>query len=124
MHDPETVSRVEGIGDLAPVLESERVRERPSRESLRQRLAFEKLHHQEVRPVLTSHVVEGADVRMVQPSYGPSLALQTLAPVLFRGEIRGKDLDGDEALEPGVVGFVDLALPPAPRGAKISYGPR
>jgi len=111
MHDSLTVSGVESIGDLPSVLDGELVRQRPSREPLSQRLSFEKAHDQEVRLVLPSDVVEGADVRVTQPGHGPRFALQTLAPVLFGSEIGGKNLDGDEAVEPGVHGLVDLALP-------------
>jgi len=120
--DPEAVCGVEGIGDLAPVLEGERVRQRSSCEPLRQRLSFEKLHHQEVRSVLTSDVVESADVRMVQPRDGPRLPVQPLTPVLFSGKFGGKDLDGDGALEPGVPGFVDLAHSTCPDGGEDLVG--
>jgi hypothetical protein len=104
-----TVGCVEGVGDLPPVLEGELVRERALRELLSERLSFDKLHDQKVRSVLTSDVLERADVRVIQLGYGARLPLKALASVLLRSEFGGKDLDGDETLEPGVPGLVHLS---------------
>ena len=53
------------------------------------------------------------DVRMIEGGDGPSLALETLAA--FGIELRGvrQHLERDEAVEPRVPRFVDLAHPAA-----------
>ncbi len=57
---------VEGVSDLGAVAQHLIGWQRAFLESLGQRLALEVLHHQEHRAVLLAHVVERADVRMVQ----------------------------------------------------------
>ncbi len=45
-------------------------------DAMLQRLAFEQLHHDEGRMVELTHVVNGADVGMVQGRCGAGLALE------------------------------------------------
>jgi hypothetical protein len=54
---------VQRIGNLHPTLQRLFERQRPFFESLRQRLAFDALHHQELDAVLSSNVVQHANVR-------------------------------------------------------------
>ncbi len=63
--------------------------------------AFDKLHNQVVR----THVVQSADVWMIQRGHRPRLALEPFAEPL------GGDFDGDIAMEPGVRGAVDFPHP-------------
>ena len=47
----------------------------PRLNRLGQRLAFQVLHHQEVRPVVVTNLEEGADVRMAQRGDDAGFAL-------------------------------------------------
>jgi hypothetical protein len=59
------VRLVQGIGNLNRVLQDLLNRQRTFLQSLRERLAFEILHHQEISPVLVAGVEEDTDVGMV-----------------------------------------------------------
>jgi len=59
------------------------------------------LHHEVVR----THIVQCADVGMVQRCNGPGLAVESLA------EASVGDLDGDHTVQPGVAGLVHVAHP-------------
>ena len=98
------------------VLERPVERQRPLRQPLGQRLALQVLHHQEVDPVLVAHVVDRADMRVAQAGKGPGLALESLLQVGIVRDERGEDFEGDDAIEAGIPGFVDLAHPARPEG--------
>ena len=61
-------------------------RQRALLEPIRQDLAFEQLHHQEVRVALVPDVEERADVGVVQRGDRLRLALEALATLLVLGE--------------------------------------
>ena len=67
MDDPRAVRLVERVRDLNRERQGlvERHRAFPS-QPVRERLAFEILHHQEVDAILVADVVQRADVRMIQ----------------------------------------------------------
>jgi hypothetical protein len=54
-------------------------------------------------------VEERADVRMIQAGDGFGFAVKTFAQLGTVGEMSGKNLDGDDALEARVAGFVHLS---------------
>ena len=89
---------------------------------LRQRLAFDVLHDEVVQTVLLADVVEGADVRMVELGDGFGFALETGLELGAFGEVLGKDLDGNGAVEAGVRGFVDLAHATGSDGSEYLVG--
>lgn len=60
---------------------------------------------------------------MVERGQHLRLALEAGEALRIVGEGLRQDLDGDLALQPRVAGAVDLAIPPAPSIAVISYGP-
>jgi hypothetical protein len=64
-----------------------------------------------VRVALVADVEQRADVRVVERGDGLRLALEALASLLVLGEGRGKDLDGDAAVEARVLPAPDLAHP-------------
>ena len=82
---------------------------RARRQPLGQRFALEVLHHQEIDAVLTPDVVERADMRMVQRRDGARFAIESLAQIRIRSNVRGQDFDGDCTFEARVARFVDLA---------------
>ena len=65
---------------------------------------------------LAADVMERADVRMVQLGDGAGFALEAFAEVGPVGEMRRKNLDGNEAVEPCVAGFIHLTHTPSPYG--------
>ena len=81
----------------------------PFTQALREGLAFEIFHHQEIDVVLMAGVVEGADVRMVQAGDGFCFAVEALAQFGAVGEMSGKNLDGDDAIEARIAGLVHFA---------------
>ncbi len=80
--------------------------------------AIDVLHHQEVDVVRAADVVDRADVGMIQRCDGSRFALEPLAGPRVAGVQRGKNLDGDRAVEPRVAGLVDVAHP---AGAEAGY---
>jgi hypothetical protein len=83
---------------------------------LLQRPAFKQLHDQELLPVVLSHVVNRADVRIVQRRCGVCFALEAEFRARFRGETRGQNLDGDVSVETCVSGTVNFAHPARTNG--------
>ncbi len=67
----------ERVSDLDGVTQCVIDRQRAFLEPIRERLAFQVLHHQVIGAVLMADVVKRADVRMVQRSH-IALLLQTL----------------------------------------------
>ena len=74
-------------------------RERPAPQASSQRLAFHQFHHQVRGP----HVVDGADVRMIQLRDCPGFALEAFA------ELFSRNLDGHLAMQAGVGGAKDAS---------------
>ena len=109
MHDPLPVRLVQGIGHLDPItqylLELERSLEKP----VRQRLALQVLHDQELDAVLVAHVVERADVRMGELGDRLRLPLETLARLDRRRQVRRQHLDRHRAIQARVLRPVDLS---------------
>ena len=69
-------------------------------------------------------VVERAEIGVIRRPARFGFALELLtADCPGRGFVR-RDLDGHGAIEPAVFHEVDLAMPQAPGGEPISYGPR
>ena len=62
-----------------------------------------------INAVLMADVVEGADVRMIQAGDGLCFALESLAQFGTVRKMSGKNLDGNDAIEAGIAGFINLA---------------
>ena len=108
MHDTGAVRFVEGIGDVATVLQSQVERKRSFAKTIEKRFPFDELHHHEIDTVFTADIVERTDVRVVQARNRASFLLEPLAKLGTLREMRRKHLDGDAAIEAGVFGLVDL----------------
>jgi hypothetical protein len=67
------------------------------------------LEHQVVELPVAADVVNGTDVRIVQRGNRACLVLEALPRFRISRERDGEHLDGDGAIEPGVVRAVDLA---------------
>ncbi len=103
------VRLVERVGNLDGVLQHLLHRQRTFEQPLRQRLTFQIFHHQIINSVLVTSVVQCADVRMVQAGDRLCFALEALAQFSAVGEMSGKNLNGDNSIEAGITGFINLA---------------
>ncbi len=90
---------------------------------LRERLAFQILHHEEINPVLVAGVVERADVGMVQTGDGFCFALEALAQFRAASEMSGQNIYRDGSIEAGIAGFVHLAHSARTNGGEDFIGP-
>ena len=99
MNNPLVVSRCNRIGDLASETRDLVQGERAIAQAGRKSLSLQQLHHQ----VVGSHVVQCADVRMIELRDDLGFACETDRKVL-----RG-DFDRDFSTEPRVACPVDLA---------------
>ena len=99
----------QAIRHLNPVFDGLVERKRSFLQALGQRLALYIFHDEVVDAVLLAHVVKRADVWVVELRDRLRLALESLPSLGALGEVSRKDLDGDGAVEPCVVGLVDLA---------------
>ena len=81
----------------------------PAPDPARHRLAVHVAHDEVDQAVALADRVDRDDVRMGELGGGLGLAGEALPDVLLEGELGGKHLDGDPALEPLVAGAVDDA---------------
>ena len=63
-----------------------------------------------------AHVIERANVGMVQGRDAPGFTVEPLEELWIRSKPRGQDLDGHDAIQAAVAGFVDLAHAPGTEG--------
>jgi hypothetical protein len=90
---------LESAGDLHPEFKHLLDRQRLSIHVLLERLTFEQLHDEELLPLVFSHVVNGADVRIVQRGCRVCFALEALLRTGFSRETRRQNLDSDVSFE-------------------------
>ena len=109
MDDAVAMRGVEGGGDLDGALDRLVGRQRALRNSIRERLALEARHDEEVGALVLADVVERADVGVIEGADRLGLALEALAPIGVRRRFVREDLDGDGAIEPAVLRAIDLA---------------
>ena len=102
MHDAGGVRGLERRGDLCPVLQRSRQRQRPLAEQCGERYAVDELHGDEGRPLVLADFVNRDDVGMVQRRSGASFLNEAAMPVGIGGGVGGKDFDRDPAAETGV----------------------
>ncbi len=77
--DPGAVGAVQGVGDLPADAEDVGQRQRAAREPLGQRLPVDQFHDQIVDSTFAPHVVQSADVRMIERGHRARLALEARA---------------------------------------------
>ena len=87
--------------------------QRTSGDAVLQRHAVQILHDDERLPVLLADVVDGADVGMVQGGCGACFPPKARERLRVLGQFFGKKLQGDEAVQPRVLGLIDHAHPAA-----------
>jgi hypothetical protein len=94
------------------------------RDAIRDRRSFHQLHHQRHGPARSFQTVNVRDVRMIQSGEDFCFTLESGKPVRIGGDRRRQHLDRNLAFQVGIRRAKHFALPPAPSGAMISYGPR
>jgi len=109
MNDALRVSGVERVRHLDPNLQNAIQIHGAIRDQVLQGRAVEKLHHDERLPVLLVNLVDGADVRMVQPGSGLGFPLEAAESLRVLGHILGQELEGNKAIQFDVFGLVDDA---------------
>jgi hypothetical protein len=107
------VCRLERVGHLGGHVHELRGVESPASDQVRQRLALEQLHHDEVLPLVLVDGVDGADVRVVEGGGRPRLALEALERLRVAPEIGRQELQRDPATQLRVLRLVDHAHAPA-----------
>jgi hypothetical protein len=65
------------------------------------------LHGDKSLAVLLPDVVDGANVRMVQSRSGLRLPLKAAKGLRILGDVIGQKLEGNEAVQPDVLGLID-----------------
>ena len=108
MDDSLGVRGVEGVGDLDGERRAGcRVPAADRRSGASAWHAIEILHGDEGFAVLLADVVNGADVGMVERGSGLRLALEAGQRLRIAGDFVGQELQGHEAVQARVLGFVD-----------------
>jgi hypothetical protein len=103
----------EGVGELEPEIEGLGNRKRPELKAPVEGLAVDELHGEQINiPAGRRHPVDvkdGDDVGVVEGRSGLGLPHEALPPVGVADGLVGEDLEGHQALKPGVEGAVDHA---------------
>jgi hypothetical protein len=79
------------------------------RQHLRKRTTFDQLHRDEVDAVRLLDGMDGDDVGVAEGGDGSGLTLETRPPLWIGCRFFRQDLEGDPALQLGVLGDIDLA---------------
>ena len=111
MHDPAAVRFIQRIRNLRPVPQYLLQRQGPFFEALRQRLAFDALHHQIIDPVLMPDVIQHADVADDSGWRWFSLRARIAACGRDRRKLRRQNLYRHDAVQPRVPRAIHLAHP-------------
>ena len=115
VHHASPVRCAEGAGQLARDVECAFHRQRRRHEVTQRPARHELLHHQQVARVRFENLVDRDDARVVEGRRRTGLLEEVVGrhPGPQRG--RAHDLDGDEPIEAGVLGAIDLAHSSAPQ---------
>jgi len=100
---------IDGIGDLLADTAQLCERDRTRADSIREGLAFQILHDQEINAVSRIQVVKRADVGMLQLGNRFRLTLEALAIVPILSKVIWQELDRDVSTEPRVAGPIHLS---------------
>jgi hypothetical protein len=78
-------------------------------DALLQAFAFQPLHYDEGMAVVILDVVDGADVGVIQPRRGPSLALKAVQRLAVAEQVVRNELQGHMAAEAHIFRLIDNA---------------
>ncbi len=79
-----------------------------------ERLAIQKLHGDEVLPLVLINLINRADVGMIERGGGSGLALEALERLRVFSQLFRQELEGNGPAEFQILGLVDDAHAPAP----------
>jgi hypothetical protein len=99
VHDAGLVRGGEGIRDLNRNLKRLVEWQGALHQAVRQRLALQVLHDEVRRAVLLAHVIERANVRVIELGNRAGFAVEPVAELRIGRKVVGKDLDGDRPIE-------------------------
>jgi hypothetical protein len=122
MDDAVGVRRIQGGGDLDREAERAVVRHPTPGDAGSKRLTFDQLHHETFDLGAEAHVVQRADVGVIQARRGPRLAFEPLTPRVVWRAAR-QHLDGDASSQPGVDGGIHLSHAACPEQSAHLVGP-
>ena len=91
------------------MLTASREGQRATADALRQRLAFDELHHQVGQLALPADVIERADVGVIELGNGVRFVIEAVAEPGIGREHRRHDFDRDNPIEARVLGPIDFA---------------
>ena len=109
VHDAAFVRLLERRGHVAAKRGDLLFRQRATGNELRQRVARDELHDQEVEPVAAVEIVNRGDVRVIQPGQRLRFASEPAPCRLVGQHARWQYFEGDVAIEVLVASAVDLA---------------
>ena len=121
MNDTFDVGRVQRVGHLNAQRQRSRDIERLAADVLAKRFAVEQLHHQEWMARRLTHVVNSANIGMIERRSGARLALETFSRSLV-AKACGRTLIGYVAMEPRVARPIHLAHAALADGGKDFVG--
>ena len=101
MSDPLSMRLCQCARDFAAVVQHSFQRQTPFSQALGESVALDQLHHQ----VIGAHIVQSADMRVIEGRNGLGFALESSTELLIG------DLDRDGPAQARVTGFIDLAHP-------------
>jgi hypothetical protein len=113
VHDSLGVRRVEGVGDINGDGHQQIELKRLVADQVLQGLAFEVLHGDEGTAVVLANIVNRTNVGMIEAGSGLGFAAESAEQMLVGGNVVGKELEGDEAAQAGVLGLENHSHPAA-----------
>ncbi len=100
------MSGIQGVGHLIAIFGDPLDVQRLARNAVFEGEPLENFHDDEVLAFVLVHVVDGADVRMVEGRGGAGFALEALGCQAILGKLFGEELEGDEAAKSNVFRFI------------------
>src|SRR5262249_31931572 len=111
MNDARAMGGIERVGDLDTEGQGLLQRQGASLQPCRERLAFEGFNDEKLHAPVDSNLEERAAVRMIEACYGRGFTVEARSTIRIAGDVLTKNLNGDDAIDARVSGFVDLAHP-------------
>ena len=111
MHNPRAVRFIERVRDLRSVTHHLLQWQRPFLQAPRQRFPFDALHHQVTDAVLAAHIVQHANIRMVQPGNRFRFALESLFTNRISRKLRRQNLHRHIPAQPRIPRAVHFSHP-------------
>ena len=109
MHHSTLVRALQPLANFNPVFQNLLGRQRSLAQAIGQRLAFQTFHHQEVHAILMPHIVQRANVGMVQRRDGARLAIEALLGFRIFRQMAGQNFNRDNTVEARIFRAVHLS---------------